>query len=484
MISGGLLLVLSVLIFIAILVTKVGSRFGVPSLLLFLLLGMLGGEDGLGFQFANYEIADSLCHFAVTIILFDAGLKTSLRETRPVFRQGVLLSSLGVILTVLLTGLFIVLAFGGDQKMPLIGALLLAAILGSTDSATVFSLLHGKRLHLREHLAPMLELESGSNDAMAYSLTLILVDLFVKLTGGEIGSGQAVLTGAGLLLFQLALGAAIGIGIGYGFRWLLGRISLPGGALNAILILSIALFANATASLLNANSLIAVYIAAIQIGNKVRLPNRKETLNFFGGMAWLMQLMMFMLLGLLARPSLMLPVVLPALLIGAFLIFIARPAAVLLTLLPFRKMSFRAKLFTSWVGIKGAGPILFALSPVVEGLEGGSYIFNVVFVLVLFSLILQGTTLRPVAKALRLSYDEDPQTETFGMDVPEEMGMLRDHTVTEEDLARGATLRDLSLPHGIRVMMVRRGERFLVPHGSMPLEVGDRLIIIMGESDD
>ena len=483
MISGGLLLVLSVLIFIAILVTKVGSRFGVPSLLLFLVLGMVAGEDGLGFQFASYETADSLCHFAVTFILFDAGLKTSLRETRPVFRQGVLLSSLGVILTFLLTGLFIAFVFGGKDT-PVIGALLLAAILGSTDSATVFSLLHGKRLHLREHLAPMLELESGSNDAMAYSLTLILVDLFVRITGGGISDWQAALTGAGLLLFQLALGALIGVGVGYGFRWLLGRISLPGGALNAILILSVALFANAAASLLHANSLIAVYLAAILIGNKVKLPNRKETLNFFGGMAWLMQLMMFLLLGLLARPTLMLPVLLPALAIGAFLFFIARPAAVMVTLLPFRNMSFRAKLFTSWVGIKGAGPILFALSPLVEGLDGASYIFDVVFVIVLFSLLLQGTTLRPVAKALRLSYDEDPQAETFGMDIPEEMGMLRDHVVTEDDLARGATLRDLGLPHGIRVMMVRRGERFLVPHGSMPLEVGDHLIIIMGESDD
>ena len=201
-------------------------------------------------------------------------------------------------------------------------------------------------------------------------------------------------------------------------------------------------------------------------------------------MAWLMQLMMFLLLGLLARPTLMLPVLLPALAIGAFLFFIARPAAVMVTLLPFRNMSFRAKLFTSWVGIKGAGPILFALSPLVEGLDGASYIFDVVFVIVLFSLLLQGTTLRPVAKALRLSYDEDPQAETFGMDIPEEMGMLRDHVVTEDDIARGSTLRDLGLPHGIRVMMVRRGERFLVPHASMPLEVGDHLIIIMGESDD
>jgi cell volume regulation protein A len=484
MISGSLLVVVSILIFIAILVTKLGSRFGVPSLLLFLVLGMLIGSEGLGFHFENYVTADSLCHFAVTVILFDAGLKTSLNETRPVFRQGVMLSSLGVLLTVLLTGLFIAFAFGNTFKAPVVGSLLLAAILGSTDSASVFSVLRGKRLHLREQLAPMLELESGSNDAMAYSLTLILVDTFARIYVDGMSGWQAALTGAGILLFQLTLGAVIGIGLGFAFKWLLDKMTLPGGVLNAILIVSVGLFANGASSLLHANSLVAVYTTAIIIGNKVRLPNEKETFNFFGGLAWLMQLLMFTLLGLLARPSLMLPVLLPALAVGAFLIFIARPAAVMLTLLPFRKMSFRAKLFTSWVGIKGAGPILFAIAPVVAGLEGASYIFDVVFVIVLFSLILQGTTLRPLAKVLHLSYDEDPQAETFGLDIPEEMGMLRDHTVTEEDLARGATLRELGLPHGIRVMMVRRGERFLVPHGSMPLEVGDRLIIIMGESDD
>ncbi len=484
MISGSLLVVVSLLIFIAILVTKLGSRFGVPSLLLFLVLGMLLGSEGLGFHFENYVTADSLCHFAVTVILFDAGLKTSLRETRPVFVRGVMLSSLGVILTVLLTGLFIIFVFGSHFHAPVVGALLVAAILGSTDSASVFSILQGKRLHLREQLAPMLELESGSNDAMAYSLTLILVDTFTRMNHDGMSGWQAALTGAGLLLFQLAVGVAIGVGLGYGVKWMLSRITLPGGVLNAILIVSIGLFANGTATLLHANSLVAVYTTAILIGNKVRLPNAKETLNFFGGLAWLMQLLMFTLLGLLARPSLMLPVLLPALAVGAFLIFIARPAAVMLTLLPFPKMSFRAKLFTSWVGIKGAGPILFALAPVVAGLEGASYFFDVIFVIVLFSLIVQGTTLRHLAKVLHLSYDEDPQAETFGLDIPEEMGMLRDHTVTEEDLARGATLRELGLPHGIRVMMVRRGERFLVPHGSMPLEVGDRLIIIMGESDD
>ena len=180
----------------------------------------------------------------------------------------------------------------------------------------------------------------------------------------------------------------------------------------------------------------------------------------------------------------MLPMIVPALVIGLFMIFVARPASVFLSLLPFRGLSFRAKVFTSWVGLKGAGPILFALCPVVAGLEGADDMFNIVFLITLISLLLQGMTLSPVARMLRLSYEEDPKVETFGMEIPEEMGMLRDHTVTEEDLQGGATLRDLGLPHGIRVMMVRRGDSYLVPHGSMPLEVGDRLVIIMGDSDD
>jgi cell volume regulation protein A len=193
---------------------------------------------------------------------------------------------------------------------------------------------------------------------------------------------------------------------------------------------------------------------------------------------------MFLILGLLARPSQMGPVLLPALLIGLFLMLIARPASVMLSLLPFKGLSFRAKTFISWVGLKGAGPILFALCPVVAGMERSTEMFNMVFLITLFSLLVQGGTLGWMARLLRLSYDEDPKVETFGIEIPEEMGMLRDHTVTEDDLARGETLRDLSLPHGIRVMMVRRGDRFLVPHGSMPLEVGDRLVIILGDTDD
>ena len=197
-----------------------------------------------------------------------------------------------------------------------------------------------------------------------------------------------------------------------------------------------------------------------------------------------MQMVMFLILGLLARPSQMLPMLWPAIQVGLFMTLVGRPASVFLCLLPFRKISARAKTFVSWVGLKGAGPILFALYPVVAGLEDSTEIFNIVFVITLLSLLIQGGSLDKVAKRLRLSYDMDPIPETFGMEVPEAMGLLRDHIVTEEDLVNGDTLRSMRLPHGVRVMMVRRDERFLVPHGSMKLEPGDKLVIIIGDSDD
>ena len=481
LLSEHLLLLCSVLVFVAVLVTKVGSRWGVPSLLLFLLLGMAVGQDGLGLQFAEYEVAESIGHFAMTIILFSAGLETSFTETKPVFAKGVLLSSLGVMLTVLLTGVFAWLVAGNALSMSLMACLLLASVMSSTDSASVFNVLRDKKLHLREHLGPMLELESGSNDPMAFTLTIIMMQV---LTSEQVHQGHVVLTGILVLVLQLVVGIAVGYGVGYAARWLLDRVNLSGFALTSILLLSIGFFANGIATVLHGNGLLALYIAAILIGNKAKLPQRKDILVFFSGITWLMQLVMFLILGLLARPSHMLPVLVPALLIGAFLLFVARPISVFACLAPFRKMSARAKLYTSWVGLKGAGPILFALCPVVAGVESGSYIFNIVFLITLFSLLVQGGSLGKVAGWMHLSYDEDPKAETFGMEIPEAMGMLRDHTVTADDLAGGATLRELHLPHGIRVMMVRRDDRFLVPHGSMPLQEGDRLVIIMGDSDD
>lgn len=485
LLSDNLLLLASVLVFFAILITKIGARFGAPSLLLFLMLGMVVGADGVGLKFEDYHIAESIGHFAMTIILFTGGLETSMIETKPVMRQGALLSTLGVFMTSILTALFIYFVAGkwiGPLGASFLGCFLLSAVMSSTDSASVFSVLRGKRMHLRENLSPMLELESGSNDPMAYVLTIILVQVLTSTK--HTGSMAMLGTGAWVLLVQIVVGFLIGLGVGFGAKWILERVKLPSNALYSVMILSIGFFANGIASLLFGNGLLALYIAAIVIGNRADIPMKRDVLKFFDGMTWLMQLLMFLMLGLLARPSQFSSIAWPALMIGLFMMFVARPLSVFLCLAPFKGLSFRAKAFASWVGLKGAGPILFALCPVVAGLDGATEIFNIVFFISLLSLILQGMTLSPSSRWLGLSYEADPEVETFGMEIPEEMGMLRDHTVTEDDLQNGETLRDLHLPHGIRVMMVKRDGKFLVPHGSMPLQEGDHLVIIMGDTDD
>ena len=485
LLSDHLLLLASVLVFFAILITKVGARFGAPSLLLFLLLGMVVGADGIGLKFEDYEIAESIGHFAMTIILFTGGLETSLRETKPVLRQGLLLSTLGVLLTAILTGMFAFLVCGkwiGPLGATFMGCFLLTAVMSSTDSASVFSVLHGKHAKLRENLGPMLELESGSNDPMAYVLTIILVQVLTSTK--HTGTWSMIGTGAWVLVVQILVGFIIGVGVGYGAKWILKKVSLPSNALYSILILSIGFFANGIASLLYGNGLLSLYVAAIIIGNNLNIPQKRDIFKFFDGMTWLMQLLMFLMLGLLARPSQFSNIVWPALLIGLFMMLVARPLSVFLCLAPFKGISFKAKLLTSWVGLKGAGPILFALCPVVAGMDGATEIFNIVFFISILSLLMQGMTLSHAAKWMNLSYEDDPEVEAFGMEIPDEMGMLRDHTVSEEDLGQGDTLRDLSLPHGIRVVMVKREDRFLVPHGSMTLLPGDHLIIIMGDSDD
>ena len=487
--SGNLILLVSFLMFVAILMAKVGTKFGVPTMLLFLILGMLAGEDGIGIRIDEPRVAEFLGHLAMTIILLTGGLETSMPETKPIIRKGISVSTLGVFITILCTGLFIYYAFGtriGGAGSSIMGCLLVAAVMSSTDSASVFSILRSNRLTLRENLGPMLELESGSNDPMAYVLTILLVNILETMhsSSATTGTWNIVLFGAWVLVKQIAIGFAVGLALGYGARWLLTRINLQSSPLYSILILSIALFANGAASFIGGNGLLALYVCAIIIGNTKDLPSKKEVLMFFDGITWLSQLMMFLLLGLLAKPSQMHTVLVPALLIGIFLILVARPAGIMLSLLPFRGLSFRAKLLTSWVGLKGAGPILFALYTVIEGVDGSNEIFNIVFTITLLSLLVQGMTISPMARLLNLSIDDDPEVETFGMEIPEEMGMLRDHIVSADDLEGGDTLRDLHLPHGIRVVMVRRGPKYLVPHGSMKLMEGDRLVIIMGDTDD
>ena len=480
--GDNLLLLASVLVFVAVLITKVGVKLGAPSLLLFLILGMAVGQDGLGVTFEDYELADHIGHFAMTVILFTGGFETVLKETKPVMKAGIWLSTLGVCLTVMFTALFIYFVTGkawmaGFSAM---GCILVAAVMSSTDSLSIFSVLNGKRLRLRGDLAPLLELESGSNDPVAYILTILMVQLMTK----PMETAPGIIAGVIVVIVQIAVGVGMGFAIGYGGKWLISKIRLDNNALMGILILSIGFFANGMASVFGGQGLISIYIAGVIISNKADIPRKKEIAKFFDGITWIMQLAMFLILGLLARPSNMLPVLLPAILTGLFIFVVARPASVFLTLLPFKQFKFKEKLFVSWVGLKGAGPILFALYPVVHEIPGAQDIFNVVFVVTLMSLVLQGITIVPLARKLNLSYEKDPEVQSFGMELPEEMGLLSDHVVTSEDLSAGKTLRELHLPHGIRVMMVKREGKFLVPHGSMELMEGDHLVIVMGESDD
>ena len=487
--AGNLIMFISLLMFVSILVAKIGTKFGVPTMLLFLVIGMLAGEDGLGIKIENLHVAEFLGHLAMTIILLSGGLETSLSETKPIIRKGISMTTLGLALTIVITGSFIYLVFGdqiGGAGASILGCFLLSAVMSSTDSASVFSILRNSRLSLRENLGPLLELDSGSNDPTAYVLTILLVQIMetIHSAAGVTGTWVILLNGAWILVKQIALGFGMGLAIGRGARWLLTKIHLANPSLYSILILSIAMFANGATSYIGGNGLLALYISAIVIGNTPKLPCKKEVLQFYDGITWLSQLIMFLLLGLLAKPSQMHGLVWPALQIGLFLIFIARPAGIILSLLPFKGLTFRAKLLASWVGLKGAGPILFALYTVLEGVDGSSEIFNIVFCITLLSLLLQGMTLTPMAHLLNMSIDDDPDVETFGMEIPEEMGMLRDHIVAQEDLEGGDTLRDLHLPHGIRVVMVRRGPKYIVPHGSLKLMEGDRLVIIMGDTED
>ena len=481
--SENILLILSVLIFSSILISKAGYRFGLPSLLLFLVAGMLFGVDGLGLQFDNVKQAQFIGMCSLCVILFSGGMETKVKEIRPVLGPGLMLSTLGVVLTTVLTGLFIYVLSVWEScpiSLPLVTCLLLAATMSSTDSASVFNILRNSRMKLKNNLQPMLELESGSNDPMAYILTIILIQLANTLTGDAAGSvdawsvaGNALKT----LVLQFGVGCVGGAVFGLATVWFLRRVGLNNAPLYAIMLLSVMFFSYTTTTYMSGNGYLAVYIAGIIIGNN-KIPYKKDIFSFFDGITWLVQIVMFLILGLLVNPHEMMKTAPVALLIGAFMILAGRPLSVFISLAPFRKISTASKLFTSWVGLRGAAPILFATYPVVENVEGADLIFNVVFFITLLSLIIQGSSIPASARMFRLNEEMPEEENTFGVEVPEEAGKLVEITLTDESLLHGNTLKELKLPEGMLVMMIKRDDRFIVPNGTAELRAGDRLLII------
>ena len=473
--AENILLIGAILIFCSILISKTGYRFGIPTLLLFLLVGMGFGSDGLGLQFDSASDAQFIGMMALSIILFTGGMDTKLHDIRPVLAQGILLSTVGVLVTTLLTGGFIYFlssSTSADIALPLLTSLLLAATMSSTDSASVFNLLRSQKMNLKENLRPMLELESGSNDPMAYMLTIALIQ--VVASGSDLSIGGV----AKDLLVQFFFGGVIGFAFGKFSVWLINKIELSNASLYPILLLSLVFVTFTTTDLLKGNGYLAVYIAGVVVGN-ARLAFRKEVNTFMNGLTWLFQIVMFLSLGLLVNPHEMLDVAWIAVLIALFMILVARPVSVFLCLLPFRGMSHRARWFVSWVGLRGAVPIIFATYPVVAGIPGSQQIFNVVFFITLLSLIIQGMTISAGARMLHLDLPQEKEGNEFGVELPEEIdSQLMDQTLTAEMLKNGNRLADMDIPKGTLVMLVKRGNEFIIPNGQVELYEGDKLLFI------
>lgn len=475
----NIVLIACVLLFVSIIAGKASARVGVPTLVLFLFIGMVFGSDGFGIQFSDPNIAQFIGMMALNIILFSGGMDTKFSEIKPVIGQGTILATIGVLLTAVITGFFIYWLtnnFFETITFTLLEALLLAAVMSSTDSASVFGILRSKGLSLKQRLRPLLEFESGSNDPMAYLLTITLIQLI------QIGDGN-LLTLSGMFLFQLVFGALMGYVLGKLAVWVMNKINIGNDSLYPVLLLTIAFFIYALTNDLKGNGYLAVYIGGLVIGNS-KFVNKHMCKRFFDGMAWLFQIIMFISLGLLVNPKELLPVAGIGLLISFFMILLSRPAAVFLCLLPFTKMTQKAKIFTSWVGLRGAVPIIFATYPLTAGIDKAPMIFNIVFFVTLVSLLVQGTTIPTIAKWLGLAgeQEEKPKLSEFEIELSEEMNPTMKEVVVEPHfLENGNRIMDISLPSNTLVVMVKRGEQYLVPTGSTELFPEDILLLI---SDD
>ena len=479
--AENILLIGSILLFFSILTTRAGHRFGVPTLLLFLVVGMLVGSDGLGIEFSNPKDAQFIGMIALIIILFSGGMDTRYHEINPVAMQGVVLATLGVLLTALITGFFIYWITGSLQdgfKFTLLESLLLASVMSSTDSASVFSILRNNGIGIKQNMRPLLELESGSNDPMAYMLTIVLIQAITMQSTHWVNM-------IGLFFYQLVVGAICGFVLGKVCIRTLKRSGLQSEALYPILILAFAFFTFAFTDFIKANGYLAVYVGGLVVGN-VRYSQTGGIRNFFDGLAWLAQIIMFLALGLLVNPHELLPIAGIGLLIGAFMIVISRPVAVFACLAPFRKIPLSARFFTSWVGLRGAVPIIFATYPWIAGIPHADTIFNIVFFITIVSLLVQGTTIPAVARLLKLAEPTKvSQRSAFGIDFPQELNSaISEVIVTKESLRNGNLISSIELPDNTLVMMVKRRGRFFIPRGNSIIHEKDHLLLISDSEEE
>ncbi len=464
----NILLIGSILLFVSIIVARASYRFGVPTLLFFLAIGLLAGSEGLaGIEFDDPAMAKFIGVVSLCFILFSGGLDTNWGSIRPVFWQGFSLSTAGVLLTTVILGLFVWLI----TDFTIFEGLLLGAIVSSTDAAAVFSVLRSSRMALRSTLRSTLEMESGSNDPMAYVLTITFLTL---VTTPAVGAGSMIL----LFVKQMGIGALAGYIFGVASKHAINRIRLDFVGLYPVLVIALMFITFSATDSIGGNGFLAIYIAAVYLGNQ-DLIHKRSIIYVFDGLAWLMQIILFLTLGLLVFPSQVLPVMGIGLLISLFLILIARPLSVLISLAPFRMPAGR-RLFIGWVGLKGAVPIVFATFPLIAGIDKADMIFNIVFFVSVTSLILQGGLLRYVARLMRVVIPDNLRP----VSAIEEFlrggtkTAMKEIVVPPDSYCVDKKIVDLHIPATVNIAMIKRGNRYIVPGGSTEIKGGDLLIVL------
>ena len=470
----NILLVGSLLLIISIIAGKTTYKFGVPVLLLFLGIGMLAGSDGIGgINFDNPKIAQFIGIVSLNFILFSGGLDTNWSSVKPILKEGMTLSTLGVLLTALSLGTFVYFV----TDFTIYESMLLGSIVSSTDVAAVFSILRSKSLALKSNLRPTLELESGSNDPMAYVLTIVFLTLVIN-------QDQNFSSVIFLFLKQMVFGGILGFGFGKVSKIIINRINLDFQGLYPVLVIALMFITFSATDFIGGNGFLAIYICAVYLGNQ-DLIQKKTILKMYDGLAWLMQIVLFLTLGLLVFPSQIIPHFGIGILISLFLIIVARPVSVFLSLL-FFKMKLRRRLYISWVGLRGAVPIVFATYPLLAGIDKANMIFNIVFFISVTSILIQGTTLSIVAKWLRVALPEEAkkisETDKLILELPK--SSLQEFEIPPDFFAVNKRIVDLDFPTSAFIIMIKRNGKFIRPGGSTKIEVNDTLMIIADDQND